>query len=375
MQFSNFEEVRGRDEQYLRRLLRSGDGPERVWAAWSLGLRLGQDAVASLGERAEPDPGVRAHLVVVLAGFGQQVALRTLASDDPDPSVRATSCEYLVRIAAPSRRDDVHQFLTAWMASEPSVVAVGRVLRQLPTDWPYLGDDVLAAVFCRESDELSHLVIDYLLRTRTQEEMPLLLLSKRLREERDPHLLVRLAQLLGPGAQADVVAAATRVPDAAPALLQVLVDSQRLLPWDALGELPHFSDPRVQLCCLKLSSSWQDSAALGWLASMVTAGRYRLPVGAFAGSEVERARSDAHSDAGRRARDQVVVLISDPRFALHPPLAPALNQLLQEVDRDLDWLTTSDPEYLEDEGIELETELHALAERRKVLTTALEQCP
>jgi hypothetical protein len=68
---ADYPTVAGLPTPDLERLLRVGDSPERVWAAWSLGLR---DAAASLphltaAATESPDAGVRASLTVVLAAL------------------------------------------------------------------------------------------------------------------------------------------------------------------------------------------------------------------------------------------------------------------------------------------------------------------
>jgi len=169
MSFDSFDAVRTADDARLRELLRSCDGPERVWAAWALGLLLGGDAVSVLAEGYQPNPGVRAHLIVVLAGFGQQSALRALASDDPDPAVRATGCDYLIRIASLSHHDEVQPFPATRALTDPSPVPVTRIPRALPAGWPTF-DDCSPRSFVR--DGLGHEVIDHLLRTRDREDLP-----------------------------------------------------------------------------------------------------------------------------------------------------------------------------------------------------------
>jgi hypothetical protein len=102
-QFPDYDSVAALPVSETERLLTSGDGPERVWAAWSLGMRLGASATPILASAAKtaPDPGVRARLVVVLAGHGQREALTVLATDDPDDEVRAAACRHLAGTSLP----------------------------------------------------------------------------------------------------------------------------------------------------------------------------------------------------------------------------------------------------------------------------------
>ena len=93
----SFEDVRGLGETELRRLLDSGRPEERVWALWALALRSAD--VGALAARAEPDPGVRRNLAVVLAGHGQLELLLALARRDPAPEVRAAAMQLVTRFA------------------------------------------------------------------------------------------------------------------------------------------------------------------------------------------------------------------------------------------------------------------------------------
>jgi hypothetical protein len=79
-----FEQVRELAERDLRALLEHGRPEQRVWAIWALALRS-TDGVGDLGQRNEPDAGVRRTLAVVLAGHGELELLIALARRDPAP--------------------------------------------------------------------------------------------------------------------------------------------------------------------------------------------------------------------------------------------------------------------------------------------------
>jgi hypothetical protein len=97
MAVDRFEDVRGLPEPELRVLVESGRPEERVWAIWALALRSSD--IGTLGQRHEPDPGVRRNLAVVLAGHGQYDLLVALAKRDPAPEVRAAAMQLVARIA------------------------------------------------------------------------------------------------------------------------------------------------------------------------------------------------------------------------------------------------------------------------------------
>jgi hypothetical protein len=93
----SFEDVRELGDAELRALLERGRPEQRVWAIWALALRSAN--VNELGERCEPDAGVRRNLAVVLAGHGQLDLLVALAKRDPAPEVRAAAMQLVTRFA------------------------------------------------------------------------------------------------------------------------------------------------------------------------------------------------------------------------------------------------------------------------------------
>jgi hypothetical protein len=95
--FESFEQVRALGEPELRALLERGRPEQRVWAIWALALRSA--SVSELGERIEPDAGVRRNLAVVLAGHGELDLLVALAKKDPAPEVRAAAMQLVSRLA------------------------------------------------------------------------------------------------------------------------------------------------------------------------------------------------------------------------------------------------------------------------------------
>ncbi len=103
---SSFDELRDRPSTELEALLRAPDAPTRLYAAWALALR----AATTTGELAlhlerEPNEGVRAHLVNVVAGPAHRELLRTLAEHDTSALVRAAACRVLARGADPELAD------------------------------------------------------------------------------------------------------------------------------------------------------------------------------------------------------------------------------------------------------------------------------
>jgi hypothetical protein len=129
--FEHHDEVSELDDEALDALLVSGDPPERVWAAWELGLRRGDAFTDRLRERLEVEPhfGVRRHVVVMLAGFGDLETLRRLARDDPSPYVRATACQHLCPHADDA---DVAAFLRRRLECDDHRIVHSTLLQHLP---------------------------------------------------------------------------------------------------------------------------------------------------------------------------------------------------------------------------------------------------
>jgi len=96
-----FRRVVDLDESEQRALLGASDPRVRVWAAWSLGLRHGNDFAPTVVDlvASEPVSGVRRHLVVMLAGFGELDIVAALARRDDDERVRATATQYVALLA------------------------------------------------------------------------------------------------------------------------------------------------------------------------------------------------------------------------------------------------------------------------------------
>jgi hypothetical protein len=103
IEVKDWASVAALQEDAQRALLQTGDSVERVWAMWALALRLGAREADELRGMlpSEPGAGMRAHLVVVLAGLGEHQLVRTLAVEDPDSFVRAVACQYVIRTAPP----------------------------------------------------------------------------------------------------------------------------------------------------------------------------------------------------------------------------------------------------------------------------------
>ncbi len=115
--FEHHTEVAELDDDALVQLLEEGEPPERVWAAWELGLRREETLVDRIRARLDVEPhfGVRRHLAIMLAGFDDVETLRHLAETDENPYVRATTCQYLCQW---TDDEGVADLLRRWLASK-----------------------------------------------------------------------------------------------------------------------------------------------------------------------------------------------------------------------------------------------------------------
>ena len=195
MTYADLAEVQRQSTPDVLRLLAAGDPRERVWAAWTLGLR-GGGAEAWLADRArvDPTPGVRRHLAVMMAGFGRTDSLWSMAKD-PHPSVRATALHWLCRL---SGQNDV----IAWDRIMPRFdqdVAVVRaaILRGLPDRLPLAVDERWPLALEDADVDIRRAALERFSRRPQDCMVRAALLANRLDRETDPNLLLMLRQLLG----------------------------------------------------------------------------------------------------------------------------------------------------------------------------------
>lgn len=137
--YASFEEVSGLSQIEALELLETGDQTERVWAAWTLGMRLAGESRADLSERldGEPTRGVRQHLAVVLAGLGATETLAAIATTDPSLEVRVTAGQLCTRLLD-SAAGDIARRLCARLDREATPELAAAVLAEVRADGPAL---------------------------------------------------------------------------------------------------------------------------------------------------------------------------------------------------------------------------------------------
>lgn len=187
MRYTDYAQLLPLNELRLRAVSRGGDPQERLWAHWALGVKLGddyrQEALAALDrERAA---GVRRHLLVMLAGFGERRLVEQVAVYDPDPRARATACTQLARVGG------YEELLLACCDDEAPEVRAAIVATLEP--WPDVR--VLERLAADESLNVRSAVLDRML--RIDAPWAAKVVEERLEAERDPMLRRRLRRHMG----------------------------------------------------------------------------------------------------------------------------------------------------------------------------------
>lgn len=259
-----FDDGLALEPQALRALLLGGNAQERVWAAWALGLRLGGafTTEATAQSRREPDPGVRRHLVVLLAGLQEGTAIRTIAANDPDPYVRATAHRYAVQTIGSDA------FATALSAatSDSSEIVREECVRVLAGRWPSSRLHDLIGLLADRAIGVRQAAMDRLSEhTLVQSDLPALM--RRAIEEPDPdlrhRLVIRVVEAAGAGALA------LALPDQPVSNLVELLDhmhsSGLRMSWNELATLTTRGIPSLDRRILQLLRD-TEGADLLWLA-------------------------------------------------------------------------------------------------------------
>ncbi len=265
----DFAELAHLDTEVLRSLLEAGEPPERVRAAWALALRLGGTIRRDLvqGARTEPDPGVRRHLVVVLAGYQERVVLATLASQDFDAAVRAVACQYLAMIGRPEDAGSwrvLHERLEEDASDEVRRAAIAY----LPPHTPAFLRSAVAARVGEESLEVRRAVADKLLEWAglSGEGLPEVLVS-RLHLEPDLELRrewVRRACALG--GERELLEALVDAPEETLRFVLELYAAQRVrLPWEGLRPFTQQGRPGLDSLLMDLLEPGSQDEADAWL--------------------------------------------------------------------------------------------------------------
>jgi hypothetical protein len=368
MSYSCFEALKDQEQDLLETVVRTGDGPERVWSAWALALRLGSDSLPALAHDTQPDPGVRAHFAVILAGFGQEEALRALAASDPDPFVRATALDYLMRTASLERRPETARFIDGLLVGGPEEQLALRVLQTAPADWPPFSKQAIEALLSHPTPSVRIEAAHRLPTAVSPEDLPVELIRARLRDELDPRVLRALADACAsPAFKRQLLAAAVRVTDAAAHILGTLDTVNLTADWKSLQALAQLDDPQIRLLCLKLCADWDSPEAVEWLTALAI-GSWEVIYFSDNGSVSWR----YSWEGAQTASEMVERFAADPGFTNRCALEPALKTMLSKVEEELDWYGTEEVDWLLGSGVDLMPKVEALGMKRDALKAAIQ---
>lgn len=358
---ASFADVARLTADAWQQLLVAGHGVERIWAAWALGMRHAGRFSGQLRETLarEPDPGVRRHIAVVLAGLGERIPLMVLAELDPDERVRATACQYVVRLAAPDDEAGYQVIVRALDEKRSKSVCLAIIYE--------LGRDAPAAVRARiesmaeTSDlELAWAVQNKLLSWAPDDEFPAVLKPRSFIEpdtELREHLWQSWLRREGVRSLLRASWAPSITRDAVLTLLHFCGAMDIALDWSLVQPLTARRDLHIDVAVVLACNPIPDASERIWLSSLVL----RLFGDKSFTEHGEDGESEAIEDAGIRGLQRWLTLVEGSGLCTESELAivtrlrgraerllpEALEGWLQRLDARLVWslpvLRTLDP--------------------------------
>lgn len=268
MPYRTYDQVSRLNTDTQRQLLQHGDAVERVWAAWALGVTLGTQSMPDLriSLQESPEPGTRRHLLVVLAGLGEQSVLRIFAQDDPDDYVRATACQYLIRISQ-STNISIQQFVRERVLHDSSAIVRLSILGEVPLKSPTLLFDDLTQLIHDPDPEVRQSNTERLLATVELNQLFPGVLEERILYEDDQALRQRLLMLClqAGGAPRLLDLSTTLAPDRTLEILRILVNAKTQFNWEQLSPLSLSKAPQYDACLVQLLEPINIIPAVPWL--------------------------------------------------------------------------------------------------------------
>ncbi len=272
MSYESYEQIAAEPESVQQALLGSPDPVERVWAVWALGSRLGEGAAPLLNPMSEPHPGVRQHMVRILASLGRRRHVEVLAAMDPDAEVRTDACDYLLRTASEGQIEATLSFVSQRLFDGRDHELTVQLLPRLPPELPLIRASALNRGLRSGPKRVRAAIIFYLTSRRAQVDRARALLHRHLERETEPELITAMVEHFGADVDPALILSAVRRAPAAFDLLWSLHRTHGKLPWAVVGPLAEapLDEPRVKLGCLHLVEDWRAPGARSWLRSVAS---------------------------------------------------------------------------------------------------------
>jgi hypothetical protein len=371
MPHQNYTEVVCLDSNTQRFLLQQGDAVERVWAAWALGISLGVQSIPDLlsSLHDSPAPGTRRHVLVVLAGLGERDVLRIFAQDDPDDYVRATACQYLLRI----RHQTDHatqQFVRERLLHDSSAIVRQTIVGEVSVFAALHSSDLVQLAHDPDS-EVRQVAIERLLATESLDQLFPGVVADRIRQETHADLRHRVLQLcLESGGAVQLLAFSSSLESKRTVeILTLLVETKHQFPWEQLAPLSLADDPLWDVYLVQLLQPTESTAAVPWLVMQMA----QVITWPKAQNRSEATRAEAVRLCAWYAYQFLITAL--PELEVMEPMAcdrDALQLVIGQLNKEITELEMGD----EDDEWEMEAEWSAQAiHERQTLISTLQRMP
>ena len=269
MIYQNYEQVKQLNSSVLETLLSNGDAQERVWAAWEIGLRLGKEALPNISLQAHnaPDAGTRRHMVVVLAGLGHYSVLSTLATHDPDESVRGTTAQYLIRITDQNDTEKISLIINI-LEKDKSPIVMQSILDSWDFDQHQI--PILLLLDCARNksevvrnSSIKQIVKNYSANDLSKNQIVCLLTDQLTKES----IYLFLNWLLVWDLHDVMILSAEKAPQSSKLMiLDFLVDKNLTFTWEKLKNLSQIRNPDTDIRILSMLKIESNLEIILWLA-------------------------------------------------------------------------------------------------------------